>query len=146
MFYGTGIETVIIILRKDRFNNDILFVDASNLFVKDGKNNRFAKSHIKKIADIINHRLETEISKIISFEEIEKNNFNLNISRYVELTAKKEEEEEEHDLFSLVFGSISKKELKRFDSFSSIFLKSRKKCLKKTKKTAIITICFRRTI
>lgn len=89
MFYGTGIETVIIILRKDRFKNDILFVDGSNLFVKDGKNNRFAKSHIKKIADIVNYRLETEISKIISFEEIEKNNFNLNISRYVELTGKK---------------------------------------------------------
>ncbi|MDW2907052.1 type I restriction-modification system subunit M [Mesomycoplasma ovipneumoniae] len=97
MFYGTGIETVIIILKKLRDERDILFVDASNLFVKDGKNNRFAKSHIKKIADIVNNRLETEISKIISFEEIEKNNFNLNISRYVELTEKKEEE---HDLFS----------------------------------------------
>ncbi|WP_337895775.1 type I restriction-modification system subunit M [Mesomycoplasma ovipneumoniae] len=127
MFYGTGIETVIIILRKDRFNNDILFVDASNLFVKDGKNNRFAKSHIKKIADIVNHRLETEISKIISFEEIEKNNFNLNISRYVELTGKKEEE---HDLFSLVFGSISKKELKRFDSFFLNFPQIKEKMFK----------------
>ncbi|MDW2926340.1 type I restriction-modification system subunit M [Mesomycoplasma ovipneumoniae] len=127
MFYGTGIETVIIILRKDRFNNDILFVDASNLFVKDGKNNRFAKSHIKKIADIVNYRLETEISKIISFEEIEKNNFNLNISRYVELTGKKEEE---HDLFSLVFGSISKKELKRFDSFFLNFPQIKEKMFK----------------
>ncbi|MHA0314676.1 type I restriction-modification system subunit M [Mesomycoplasma ovipneumoniae] len=133
MFYGTGIETVIIILRKDRFKNDILFVDASNLFVKDGKNNRFAKSHIKKIADIVNHRLETEISKIISFEEIEKNNFNLNISRYVELTGKKEEE---HDLFSLVFGSISKKELKRFDSFFLNFPKIKEKMFKENQENS----------
>ncbi|MDW2930522.1 type I restriction-modification system subunit M [Mesomycoplasma ovipneumoniae] len=133
MFYGTGIETVIIILRKDRFNNDILFVDASNLFVKDGKNNRFAKSHIKKIADIVNYRLETEISKIISFEEIEKNNFNLNISRYVELTEKKEEE---HDLFSLVFGSISKKELKRFDSFFLNFPQIKEKMFKENQENS----------
>ncbi|WP_341433052.1 type I restriction-modification system subunit M [Mesomycoplasma ovipneumoniae] len=133
MFYGTGIETVIIILRKDRFKNDILFVDASNLFVKDGKNNRFAKSHIKKIADIVNYRLETEISKIISFEEIEKNNFNLNISRYVELTGKKEEE---HDLFSLVFGSISKKELKRFDSFFLNFPKIKEKMFKENQENS----------
>ncbi|MDW2923431.1 type I restriction-modification system subunit M [Mesomycoplasma ovipneumoniae] len=133
MFYGTGIETVIIILRKDRFNNDILFVDASNLFVKDGKNNRFAKSHIKKIADIVNYRLETEISKIISFEEIEKNNFNLNISRYVELTGKKEEE---HDLFSLVFGSISKKELKRFDSFFLNFPQIKEKMFKENQENS----------
>ncbi|MHA0290930.1 type I restriction-modification system subunit M [Mesomycoplasma ovipneumoniae] len=133
MFYGTGIETVIIILRKDRFKNDILFVDASNLFVKDGKNNRFAKSHIKKIADIVNYRLETEISKIISFKEIEKNNFNLNISRYVELTGKKEEE---HDLFSLVFGSISKKELKGFDSFFLNFPKIKEKMFKENQENS----------
>ncbi|WP_341516002.1 type I restriction-modification system subunit M [Mesomycoplasma ovipneumoniae] len=133
MFYGTGIETVIIILRKDRFKNDILFVDGSNLFVKDGKNNRFAKSHIKKIADIVNYRLETEISKIISFEEIEKNNFNLNISRYVELTGKKEEE---HDLFSLVFGSISKKELKRFDNFFLNFPKIKEKMFKENQENS----------
>ncbi|WP_069099813.1 type I restriction-modification system subunit M [Mesomycoplasma ovipneumoniae] len=133
MFYGTGIETVIIILRKDRFKNDILFVDASNLFVKDGKNNRFNKSHIKKIADIVNYRLETEISKIISFEEIEKNNFNLNISRYVELTGKKEEE---HDLFSLVFGSISKKELKRFDNFFLNFPKIKEKMFKENQQNS----------
>ncbi|MDW2925244.1 type I restriction-modification system subunit M [Mesomycoplasma ovipneumoniae] len=133
MFYGTGIETVIIILRKDRFKNDIHFVDASNLFVKDGKNNRFAKSHIKKIADIVNYRLETEISKIISFKEIEKNNFNLNISRYVELTGKKEEE---HDLFSLVFGSISKKELKRFDSFFLNFPKIKEKMFKENQENS----------
>ncbi|MDW2834052.1 type I restriction-modification system subunit M [Mesomycoplasma ovipneumoniae] len=133
MFYGTGIETVIIILRKDRFKNDILFVDASNLFVKDGKNNRFAKSHIKKIADIVNYRLETEISKIISFQEIEKNNFNLNISRYVELTGKKEEQ---HDLFSLVFGSISKKELKRFDNFFLNFPKIKEKMFKENQENS----------
>ncbi|MDO6856631.1 type I restriction-modification system subunit M [Mesomycoplasma ovipneumoniae] len=133
MFYGTGIETVIIILRKDRFKNDILFVDGSNLFVKDGKNNRFAKSHIKKIADIVNYRLETEISKIISFEEIEKNNFNLNISRYVDLIGKKEEE---HDLFSLVFGSISKKELKRFDNFFLNFPKIKEKMFKENRENS----------
>ncbi|MDW2835238.1 type I restriction-modification system subunit M [Mesomycoplasma ovipneumoniae] len=134
MFYGTGIETVIIILKKLRDERDILFVDASNLFVKDGKNNRFAKSHIKKIADIVNYRLETEISKISSFEEIEKNNFNLNISRYVELTTKKEEEE--HDLFSLVFGSISKKELKRFDSFFLNFPKIKEKMFKESQENS----------
>ncbi|MDW2829776.1 type I restriction-modification system subunit M [Mesomycoplasma ovipneumoniae] len=133
MFYGTGIETVIIILKKLRDERDILFVDASNLFVKDGKNNRFAKSHIKKIADIVNNRLETEISKIISFEEIEKNNFNLNISRYVELTGKKEEE---HDLFSLVFGSISKKELKHFDSFFLNFPKINEKMFKENQENS----------
>ncbi|WP_337902416.1 type I restriction-modification system subunit M [Mesomycoplasma ovipneumoniae] len=132
MFYGTGIETVIIILKKTlRENRDILFVDASNMYIKDGKNNRFNKSHIKKIADIINERRETEISKIISFDEIEKNNFNLNISRYIELN-----QEKDYDLFSLVFGPISKKELKRFDNFFLNFPKIKEKMFKESQQNS----------
>ncbi|WP_341513174.1 type I restriction-modification system subunit M [Mesomycoplasma ovipneumoniae] len=131
MFYGTEIETVIIILKKLREERDILFVDASNLFVKDGKNNRFAKSHVKKITDIVNGRLETKISKIISFEEIEKNNFDLTISKYIELN-----QEKEHDLFSLLFGSISKKELKRFDSFFLNFPKIKEKMFKENQQNS----------
>ncbi|AGJ90631.1 type I restriction-modification system subunit M [Mycoplasma putrefaciens] len=119
MFFGTGIPTIIMILKKQRQTNDILFVDASQLYIKDGKNNKFSKSQIKKIADIVNNRSQVEnFSRIIKLEEIRENEFNLNISRYIDNFKK----QEQYDLHSLMIGGISKQELAFFDNFFAVFV------------------------
>nr|WP_307925995.1 N-6 DNA methylase [Mycoplasmopsis bovis] len=98
MFYGTGIPTIIMILKKHRSEKDILFVDASKLYVKEGKNNKFSKSHIKKIADVVNHRIELEnFSRRVSLDEIVQNDYNLNISRYIDNFKR----QEQYDLYSI---------------------------------------------
>lgn len=118
MFYGTGIPTIIMILKKHRSEKDILFVDASKLYVKEGKNNKFSKSHIKKIADVVNHRIELEnFSRRVSLDEIVQNDYNLNISRYIDNFKR----QEQYDLYSIMYGGISRDELAKFDKFFDLF-------------------------
>ncbi|WFQ93847.1 type I restriction-modification system subunit M [Mycoplasma feriruminatoris] len=127
MFFGTGIPTIIMILKKQRPTSDILFVDASQLYIKEGKNNKFSKSQIKKIADTVNNRQEVEnFSKIVKFEEIKENDFNLNISRYIDNFKK----QEQYDLHSLMIGGISKQELDSYNSFFSVFKNIKDKLFK----------------
>ncbi|MDQ0567874.1 type I restriction-modification system subunit M [Mycoplasma yeatsii] len=118
MFFGTGIPTIIMILKKDRTTSDILFVDASQLYIKEGKNNKFSQSQIKKIADVVNNRIEVEkFSRIVQYDEIKENDFNLNISRYIDNFKK----QEQYDLHSLMIGGISKQELDNYNNFFNVF-------------------------
>jgi type I restriction enzyme M protein len=98
MFYNTSIPTCIIVLKKHREGRDVLFIDASNLFEKDKKQNIMREEHIDKVLELYKDRKSVEkISHLASFEEIEANDFNLNIPRYVDTS----EEEQEIDLKSL---------------------------------------------
>ncbi|WP_215740859.1 type I restriction-modification system subunit M [Mesomycoplasma hyorhinis] len=124
MFYGTQISTIIMILKKDKYyektkENNILFVDASNLYKQEGKTKKFLASHIKKIVDtVINKREILGFSKIVNFSEIVENDFNLNISRYLDNFKK----EEQYDLYSTIYGEISEAELNvNFKEFFSTF-------------------------
>ncbi|TQC53944.1 type I restriction-modification system subunit M [Mycoplasmopsis mucosicanis] len=127
IFYGTGISTIIMVLKKQKDTRDIQFIDASKLFVKGVKKNRLEAMHIKKIADVVNNRLEIEgFSRIVSFEEIKNNDFNLNISRYLD----NYEKSETNDLYSLMYGGISHDELKQFDKFFACFPELKSKLLK----------------
>ncbi|WFQ95502.1 type I restriction-modification system subunit M [Mycoplasma feriruminatoris] len=118
MFYGTGIPTIIMILKKDKTSGDILFVDASQLYIKDGKNNKFTKSHVKKISDVVNNRLEVaNFSRIVSLQEIEENGYNLNISRYIDNFKK----QEEYDLYSMMHGGVSVEEMNKYNKFFNKF-------------------------
>ncbi|PZV98701.1 type I restriction-modification system subunit M [Metamycoplasma auris] len=127
MFFGTGIPTIIMILKKQRPTNDILFVDASQLYIKEGKNNKFSQSQIKKIADVVNNRIEVEkFSRIVKFDEIKENDFNLNISRYIDNFKK----QVQYDLHSLMIGGISKQELDSYNNFFNIFKNIKDKLFK----------------
>ncbi|SFA92301.1 type I restriction enzyme M protein [Acetitomaculum ruminis DSM 5522] len=98
MFYNTSIPTCIIVLKKHREGRDVLFIDASNLFVKEKKQNVMNLEHIDKVLELYNDRKTVEKQTYLaSFEDIEANDFNLNIPRYVDTS----EEEEEIDLKSL---------------------------------------------
>jgi type I restriction-modification system, M subunit len=98
MFYNTSIPTCIIVLKKHREGRDVLFVDASNLFEKEKKQNVMNKEHIDKVIKLYNDRKTVDkLSFLASYEDIEKNDFNLNIPRYIDTS----EEEEEIDLREL---------------------------------------------
>jgi len=91
LFFSTGIPVCILVLKKCKKSDDVLFINASEHFTKDKRQNHLSTDDIDKIVDTYQYRKEEErYSRAVSIEEIEKNDFNLNISRYVS-TAKPEE-------------------------------------------------------
>jgi type I restriction enzyme M protein len=92
LFFSTGIPVCILLLKKCKKPDDVLFINASDEehFEKGKRQNRLLPEHIDKIIDTYQFRKEEDrYSRRVSMEEIEKNDFNLNISRYVS-TAKPE--------------------------------------------------------
>lgn len=85
MFFGTTIAVCILVLKKSKSVNDVLFIDASKDFVRQGKNNVMTEAHRDKIVSMFEERREEQyVSKRVSAEEIAKNDYNLSISSYVE--------------------------------------------------------------
>jgi type I restriction enzyme M protein len=114
IFYGTGIPTIIMVLRQKRENTDILIVDASKGFEKVGKSNKLRACDIRKIVDTVTGRLDIDkYSRKISREEIRQNDYNLNIPRYVDSS----EEAENWDLYASMFGGIPETELSRMQDY-----------------------------
>lgn len=108
IFFGTGIPTIIMVLKQKRLNDDVLIMDASKGFEKAGKNNILRARDIKKIVDIITARESVEkFSKVVSRDEIRANEYNLNIPRYVDSS----ENPESWDIYAIMFGGIPEKEL-----------------------------------
>ena len=100
IFYGTSIPTCVIVVKKNRKpEDDILFIDASNDFEKSKNQNYLRDEDVDKIVDTYRNRKEIEkYSKKVSMKEIEENDYNLNIPRYVDTF----EEEEEINLDEVV--------------------------------------------
>lgn len=115
IFFGTGIPTIIVVLRQKRQNTDVLIVDASRGFAKQGKNNVLRACDIKKIVDVVTSRTTQEgFSRLVSREEIRANDYNLNIPRYIDST----EVAGTHDLWATMFGGIPNREL---DTLSALW-------------------------
>lgn len=92
LFYNTSIPTCIIVLKKHREGRDVLFIDASKKYEKGKKQNTMADVHIDSVLELYNKRETVEKEAYLaSFEDIEKNDFNLNIPRYVDNFEKEEE-------------------------------------------------------
>lgn len=84
-FFGTSIPVAIIVFKKNKKTNDILFIDASKDFVKEGNKNFITDKSIEKIIEVYTNRTDIEkYSHVASYEELEENEFNLNIPRYVD--------------------------------------------------------------
>jgi len=98
LFYGTGIPAAILIFKKDKADNNVLFIDASREF-KSGKNqNILTPENLEKIVATFKARETVDkYAYLATVEEIEENDFNLNIPRYVDTF----EEEEEIDLMAV---------------------------------------------
>lgn len=91
LFFSTGIPVCILVLKKCKKPEDVLFINASELYEKGKRQNRLLPEYIEKIVDTYQYRKEEErYSRQVAMAEIEQNDFNLNISRYIS-TAKAEE-------------------------------------------------------
>lgn len=92
LFYNTSIPTCIVVLKKHRDGRDVLFIDASKKFNKGKKQNEMTDAHIEEVIELYSQRKTVEKETFLaSFEDIEKNDFNLNIPRYVDNFEKEEE-------------------------------------------------------
>lgn len=118
IFFGTGIPTIIMVLRQNRSENDILFIDASKGFVKDGKNNRLRTCDIRRIWDAVIGRANIDrFSRCVPIEEIRANEYNLNIPRYIDSS----EPPESFDLYAAMFGGIPPQEIDALALYWSAF-------------------------
>ncbi len=85
LFFGTSIATCIMVMKKGKADNKVLFIDATNECIKVTNNNKLTEENIQRIVDVFTSRENTEhFSKLVSYEEISENDFNLSVSSYVE--------------------------------------------------------------
>lgn len=121
IFFGTGIPTLIMVLKKNRGNEGVLIIDASKGFIKDGKQNKLRACDVKKIADTYRERKEIPgFSRVVTRDEIRRNEYNLNIPRYVDSS----EAPVKYDIYSTMFGGIPNSEIadlsKYWEAFPSL--------------------------
>lgn len=118
IFFGTGIPTIIMVLKQKRTNTDVLIVDASKGFEKVGKNNVLRACDIKKIVDVVTTRSSVEkFSRVVTRDEIRANEYNLNIPRYVDSS----EKAESWDIYASMFGGIPESELAELREYWAAF-------------------------
>ena len=118
IFFGTGIPTIIMVLKQKRSHSDVLIIDASKGFIKVGKNNKLQASNIKKIVDTIISRSNVDkFARVVSREEIRNNDYNLNIPRYVDSS----EKAESWDVYATMFGGIPNSEIDEMNRYWKVF-------------------------
>lgn len=111
IFFGTGIPTIIIVLKPTKKTDDVLIIDASKYFTKEGKQNKLQASDIKRIVDtVIERKTVNKFSRVVSKDEIRSNDYNLNIPRYVDSS----EDAENYDIYASVIGGIPKNEVEKY--------------------------------
>ena len=128
LFTSTGIPVVLMVLSKNREADDILFIDASQSFKKDKTQNFLRNSDVKRIFNAVMQRKDIDhFAHLASLDEIKKNDYNLNVPRYI--SAKKDEAP--YDLFSVMTGKVSKGELEQFGKIWQQFPTLKDKLLEK---------------
>ena len=121
LFYGTGIPACILVLDKSEAETrkGIFMIDASKGFIKDGAKNRLRECDIKKIVDTFNNQLEIDkYSRLVPMQEIiEKNEYNLNIPRYID----SQEKEDIQDIKAHLEGGIPNFNVEELDEYWNVF-------------------------
>lgn len=126
LFFATSIPVIVMILSKGRSEDDILFIDASQSYKKDKKQNVLTQSDVQRIFDAVVARKDVpNYAHLASLEEIEANDYNLNVPRYISATT----QEAPYDLFSVMTGKVSDEELKVFEAIWKQFPALRGKLL-----------------
>lgn len=114
IFFGTGIPTLIMVLKQHRDNDDVLIINASKGCVKDGKQNKLRACDIKRITDTVRDRKSVPgFSRAVSRDEIRQNGYNLNIPRYVDSS----EAVVQYDIYATMFGGIPENEIDLLDNY-----------------------------
>ena len=112
LFFGTGIPAVILVIDKENASarKGIFIIDASKEFRKDGNKNRLRERDIHKIVDtFVNFKEIDGYSKMVGLDEIKKNEYNLNIPRYIQSL----EEEDIQDIYAHLHGGIPKADIEK---------------------------------
>lgn len=125
LFYGTGIPACIIVVDKEHTDErkGVFMIDASKGYIKDGNKNRLREQDLHKIVDVFNfQKEEAKFSRFVSFEEIEKNEYNLNIPRYIDT----QEEEDVQDLNAHLNGGIPLKDIDGLQAYWEVYPSLRK--------------------
>ncbi len=127
LFYGTGIPASIIVLDKENAESrkGIFMIDASKGFVKDGNKNRLQAKDIHKIVDVFEKHLEIpKFSRLVPLSEIadEKNDYNLNIPRYIS----SQEKEDAQDIEGHLKGGIPIKDIDDLEKYWKVYPSIRK--------------------
>jgi type I restriction enzyme M protein len=134
LFYGTGIPACIIVIDKQHAQKaavsvvdgvqdkvegrSIFMIDASKGFIKDGNKNRLRSQDIHKIVDVFNKGLElSRFSRLVTIDEIAKNDYNLNIPRYIDSS----EPEDLHDLSAHLQGGIPNRDIDALERYWQVF-------------------------
>ncbi len=118
IFYGTGIATLVMVLKRHRPTTDVLIIDASKLSVKEGKKNKLTASDIRRIADTVINRTETsKFSRKVNRDTIIENDYNLNIPRYVDSS----DTLETWDAYATMFGGIPDHEIDLLSEYWNTF-------------------------
>ena len=134
LFYGTGIPACIIVIDKagakarlENAGSGIFMIDGSKGFMKDGPKNRLRDQDLHKIVDVFNYQIEQAgYSRMVGFDEIEGNDYNLNIPRYIDSSAA----EDLHDLSAHLSGGIPNADIEALDSYWQVFPTLRKTLFK----------------
>ena len=127
IFFGTGIPTLIMVLKQHRDRDDVLIIDASKGFVKDGKQNKLRASDIKRVADTWRSREEIPgFSRRVSRDVIRENGYNLNIPRYVDSS----EAPEQYDIYATMFGGIPNSEINQLQKYWDVLPEFKKRIFK----------------
>lgn len=120
LFYGTGIPACIIVVDKENASNrsGLFMIDASKGFIKDGNKNRLRHQDIHKIVDVFNKHVEvSKYSRMVSLGEIEANEYNLNIPRYIDSS----EPEDLQDIEAHLKGGIPNEDIKNMSAYWEVF-------------------------
>ncbi|KAA3436736.1 type I restriction-modification system subunit M [Rufibacter hautae] len=120
MFYGTGIPACIIVLDKEGADTreGIFMIDASKGFIKDGNKNRLREQDVHNIVDAFKKNTTVEkYARFVPFAEIQANEFNLNIPRYIDT----QEAEDIHDLDAHLNGGIPNADIDSLNSFWEVY-------------------------
>jgi type I restriction enzyme M protein len=120
LFYGTGIPACIIVIDKENAEEreGIFMIDASKGYIKDGNKNRLREQDLHKIVDVFNFQKTVDkFSRFVTFDEIEKNEFNLNIPRYIDT----QEEEDIQDLNAHLSGGIPNKDIEGLNRYWEVY-------------------------
>lgn len=98
LFFGTSIATCIMVLKKSRPDTNVLFIDASKEFIKVTNNNKLSEENIENIVEIFTNRESIQyVSKLVKYDKVKEQNYNLSVSTYVE----KEDTKEKVDIKAL---------------------------------------------
>ena len=120
LFYGTGIPAAILVIDKENAEarKGIFMIDASKGFIKDGNKNRLREQDVHKIVEVFNKQLEIpKFSRMVSVEEIESNEYNLNIPRYID----NQEEEDIQDIAAHLQGGIPAADIDALEKYWDVY-------------------------